>query len=101
MTNELTLMQQININTSKHSQTNQIKITRKCNIKTTNSKQTSAGTSNGTDKKVLKQNQSDTIPNVTRYRKKTNINPKPNTNMRSDERTHPHAANQHQHIKTQ
>ena len=70
MTNELTLMQQININTSKHSQTNQIKITRKCNIKTMNSKQTSAGTSNGTDKKVLKHNQSDTIPNVTRYSKK-------------------------------
>ena len=42
VTNELTLMQQININTSKHSQTNQIKITRKCNIKTTNSKQTRA-----------------------------------------------------------
>ena len=33
--------------------------------------------------------------------KNTNINPKPLTNMRSDERTHPHAANQHQHIKTQ
>jgi hypothetical protein len=68
-----------------------------CSVATRSDQIQSAG-----NKKVLKHNQSDTIPNVTRYSKKnTNIKPKPNTNTRSDKRTHPHAANQHQHIKTQ